>query len=130
VKTSGFRLLEEDELRVKDAEVMLKFGNRIADRSSQRPSSAFICAWELGCVVTTNEIKHVLLWCVGLNYAVLLIWFGVFVFAHEWMYRLHGRWFKLSVEAFDALHYAGLSVYKIGIILLNLVPLVALCLVS
>src|SRR3974390_2608496 len=50
-----------------------------------------------GCVVTTNEIKHVLLWCVGLNYAVLLIWFGVFVFAHEWMYRLHGRWFKLSV---------------------------------
>jgi hypothetical protein len=80
--------------------------------------------------VTTNEIKHVLLWCVGLNYAVLLIWFGVFVFAHEWMYRLHGRWFKLSVEAFDALQYAGLSVYKIGIILLNLVPLVALCLVS
>lgn len=80
--------------------------------------------------MTTNEIKHVLLWCVGLNYAVLLIWFGVFVFAHEWMYRLHGRWFKLSVEAFDALQYAGLSVYKIGIILLNLVPLVALCLVS
>jgi hypothetical protein len=80
--------------------------------------------------VTTNVIKHVLLWCVGLNYAVLLIWFGVFVFAHEWMYRLHGRWFKLSVEAFDALHYAGLSVYKIGIILLNLVPLIALCLVS
>ena len=48
VKTSGFRLLEEDELRVKDAEVMLKFGNRIADRSSQRPPSAFTCAWELG----------------------------------------------------------------------------------
>jgi hypothetical protein len=80
--------------------------------------------------VTTNEIKHILLWCVGLNYAVLFIWFGVFVFAHDWMFRLHARWFKLSVETFDAMHYAGLSVYKIGIILFNLVPLIALFLVS
>ncbi len=73
-----------------------------------------------------NEIKGVLLWCVGINYGVLLVWFGVFVYAHEWMYRLHTRWFKLSIETFDALHYAGLSIYKIGVILLNLVPLVAL----
>jgi hypothetical protein len=80
--------------------------------------------------VTTNEIRQVLLWCVGLNYVVLFTWFGVFVFAHDWMYRLHTRWFKLSVETFNAMHYAGLSVYKIGILLLNLVPLVALYLVS
>ena len=75
--------------------------------------------------MTTNEIKHVLLWCLGLNYAILFIWFGSFIFAHDWMYRMHGRWFKLSVETFDAIHYGGLSVFKIGIILLNLVPLVA-----
>ncbi len=43
---------------------------------------------------------------------------------------MHTRWFKLSIETFDAMHYAGLSVYKIGILSLNLVPLIALCLVS
>ena len=80
--------------------------------------------------MTTNEIKRFLLWCVGLNYAVLFIWSGVFIYAHDWMYGLHVRWFKLSVETFDAVHYAGLAVYKISTILLNLVPLVALCLVS
>jgi hypothetical protein len=80
--------------------------------------------------VTPIDLKHVLLWCVGLNYLVLFVWFGVFVFAHDWMYGMHTHWFKLSVETFDAIHYAGLSVYKIGIILLNLVPLVALYLVS
>ena len=80
--------------------------------------------------MTTNETRDILLWCTGLNYAVLLVWFGVFVFAHEWMYRIHGRWFKFPVESFDAIHYAGLAVYKIGIILLNLVPLIALCMVS
>jgi len=74
----------------------------------------------------TSEAKEILLWCVGINYGVMLVWFGVFVYAHDWMYRLHTRWFKLSVETFDTLHYAGLSIYKIGVILLNLVPLVAL----
>lgn len=83
-----------------------------------------------GWVVTVHEIKHVLLWCLGLNSVILLIWVGIFVFAHAWIYRMHGRWFKLSVETFDALHYAGITAYEIGLLLLNLVPLVALCLVS
>jgi hypothetical protein len=68
----------------------------------------------------------VLLWCLGINYGVMLVWFGVFVYAHDWMYRLHARWFKLPVETFDAIHYAGLAIYKIGVLLFNLVPLIAL----
>jgi hypothetical protein len=83
-----------------------------------------------GNVVTTNEIKNVLLWCVGLNYLVLILWAGLFVFAHDWMFRMHSRLFKVSVETFDAIHYAGLTFYKIGIILLNLAPLIALWAVS
>jgi hypothetical protein len=76
--------------------------------------------------MTTNEIKEILLWCAGLNYVFLFIWFGVFVFAHDWIYRMHTRWFRLPVETFDALHYAGVTAYKLGIVLLNLVPLAAL----
>ncbi len=76
--------------------------------------------------MTVCEIKNILLWCVGLNYAVLFIWFGAFVLAHDRMYKMHLRWFSLSVETFDAIHYAGLAVYKIGILLFFLVPLIAL----
>lgn len=76
--------------------------------------------------MTTSEIKEVLLWCLGINYGALFVWFGVFVSAHDWMYRLHTRWFKLSVETFDTIHYAGLAIYKIGVLLFNLAPLIAL----
>jgi hypothetical protein len=62
--------------------------------------------------MTTSEIKEVLLWCVGINYGVLLLWFGAFVYAHDWMYRMHTRWFKLSVETFDAINYAGVATYR------------------
>ena len=80
--------------------------------------------------MTMHEIKQLLLWSLGINYAILLIWFGAFVYAHGWMYRLHTRWFKMSVEVFDALHYGAMVVYKIGVILFNLVPLAALYLSS
>ena len=80
--------------------------------------------------MTVHEIRELLLWSLGINYAILLIWFGAFTCAHGWMYRLHTRWFKLTVDTFDAIHYAGMAVYKIGVILLNLVPLAGLYLVS
>jgi uncharacterized protein DUF6868 len=73
-----------------------------------------------------SDIKHMLLWCLALNYALLLIWFGLFACAHAWLYRLHQRWFTLSRESFDALNWAGIAFYKVAIILFNLVPLAAL----
>jgi hypothetical protein len=72
------------------------------------------------------SLSDFLLWCILLNYLVLLSWFAVFVLAHDWMFTLHGRWFGLTRAQFDALHYGGMAAYKVGILLLNLVPYVAL----
>jgi hypothetical protein len=80
--------------------------------------------------MTTNEFTQVLLWCAAINYGILFLWLGVFVFAHDWMFRLHTRWFKLSVEIFDAINYAAIAAYKLAIILLNLTPLLALLLAA
>lgn len=77
-----------------------------------------------------DHLQLFLIWCAGINYAILLAWFGVFTLAHDWLYRMHSRWFKLSPEMFDTLNYAGVAIYKIGIILFVLVPLVALLVVD
>ena len=73
-----------------------------------------------------HQALHFFIWCTVINYAILILWFVVFIFAHDWLYRMHSRWFKIPVETFDAVHYGGIAVYKIGIMLLNLVPLIAL----
>ena len=70
--------------------------------------------------------RQVLLWSTIINYGLLLVWFLVFVGAHPWMRQLHGKWFRLPDGQFDALHYAGMSIYKIGILLFNLVPFLVL----
>jgi hypothetical protein len=75
-------------------------------------------------------VQEFLLWCTLINYGILLVWFLAFTLAHDWIHRLHSKWFRLSMDQFDAINYAGVAVYKIGIILLNLVPYVALRIVA
>lgn len=67
------------------------------------------------------------LWCTVINYGVLLLWSLLFMGAHDWFYRVSSKWYRLSsVETFDLFHLAGIGLYKIGVILFNLVPFIAL----
>lgn len=77
---------------------------------------------ERRCVVAVEIMRDILAWSAVINFALLLLWFLFFLLAHDWMYRLHERWFKLSEESFDAIHYAGMAFYKLCILLFNLVP--------
>ena len=72
------------------------------------------------------RLVRVLLYCVCINYAVLILWFVAFLAGRGWLYHLHTTWFRLSPEGFDTLHYGGMAVYKIGILLLNVAPLIAI----
>lgn len=73
-----------------------------------------------------TQLADFLLYSMLFNYAILIIWFLAFVFAKGWMKSLHGQWFKLSDGSFDAVHYGSMAAYKIGILLLNLAPYIAL----
>ncbi|HKE93050.1 MAG TPA: hypothetical protein VKB34_01980 [Povalibacter sp.] len=77
-----------------------------------------------------SSLKTFLFWCLVVNYIILFVWFAAFAFAHGWMYRMHSRWFRIAEERFDAIHYAGMAIYKIGILLFNLAPLVALVMMT
>jgi len=79
--------------------------------------------------MSIDVTRHLLLWCTIINYGILLVWFLFFTIGHDWIQRLHGRWFRLSNDQFDSIHYAGMAIFKVGIILFNLVPLVVLWIV-
>jgi len=81
-------------------------------------------------VMSIESVRRALLWCTVINYGILLIWFLFFILAHDWLYLLHSRWFHMSVDQFDMLHYTGMGIYKIGVLLLNLVPYIVLHIVD
>jgi hypothetical protein len=76
-----------------------------------------------------ETLRHFLLWCTVINYATLVLWMALSVLGHGWMHRFYGRLFRVSAERFDTINLAGIILYKLGIVLFNLVPLIALYLV-
>ena len=76
--------------------------------------------------MTAEIVRSVLGWSALINYGVLIVGFLFFILAHNWMYRYHTKFFTLSIEKFDATHYASMAFFKLLVIVFNLVPYIAL----
>lgn len=68
--------------------------------------------------------------CTVLNFAFLLVWGLLFLFARDALHRLCGKWVRVPAEQFDVLNLVGITLYKMGAIMFSLVPCVALYLMS
>jgi len=80
--------------------------------------------------MTVEIIRARLGWCSVINLALVLWWFLAITVFHDLVYKWHSKWFKLSVEKFDAIHYAGISTLKIAVFFFNVVPYFALRIVG
>src|SRR4051794_18358446 len=79
-----------------------------------------------GRIMSIVFARNVLLWCTIINYALLLVWFLLYVLARGWLLRTWSRWFPLSAEAFDAINYGGILLYKMLTLFFNLIPFIVL----
>jgi hypothetical protein len=80
--------------------------------------------------MTIEMARSFFLWCTVINYGVLLLWALLFVFARDGMLKLWGKWVRVSPEQFDILNIAGITLYKIGGFLFNLVPCIVLYIIQ
>ena len=74
----------------------------------------------------SEEIRKVLGWCLAINMGFLMQWFLGIVFARDFVFRIHSRWFKIAEERFDEIHYTMMGHFKLAVIVFNLVPYLAL----
>jgi hypothetical protein len=79
--------------------------------------------------MTLELLRAFLGWCTVINLGLLALWLLFFTQLHDWMHRLHSRWFELSRERFDSLHYAGMALLKMATLFFNLVPYLVLRLI-
>lgn len=73
-----------------------------------------------------ETMRDFFMWCSIINYILLILWCALIVFAHDPYKNFNEMMFRRKIEHFDTLHYAGIASYKLGIILFNIVPWVAL----
>jgi hypothetical protein len=80
--------------------------------------------------MTIELIESVLGWSALINLGILLWWFLFITLAHDWIYRMHSRFYKIPVESFDTLHYAGMMIFKLANFMFFIVPYLALRIVE
>ena len=76
--------------------------------------------------ITIENLRILLGWCSVINMMILLVWFLAFVFARNFVFKMHTRWFRISEERFDEIHYTMMGYYKLAVVLFNLAPYLVL----
>ena len=76
--------------------------------------------------MTLEIFRSILGWCAIINYFIIIVWFLVMVYANEWLYGLVVRWFHISREYCDAVHYACIAFYKIINAMFFIIPYIVL----
>ncbi|MEO8215574.1 MAG: DUF6868 family protein [Acidobacteriota bacterium] len=80
--------------------------------------------------MTIQLAKAALLWSIGINLAFLLVWSIATFAAHDAIYGLSMHFFNVPAETFDAVNFACIVAYKIAVLFFNVVPFMALVLVT
>ncbi len=69
-------------------------------------------------------------WCTVINFGLLMISFLFVAAARSWVTGLHSKLFGVPEAELPMVYFRYLAWYKIGILLFNLVPWVALKIMS
>jgi len=70
------------------------------------------------------------MWCTILNGGMFILWGTFFKFAPDLLYRTQRTWWPLSRETFDVVLYGFLGLFKIFLLVFNVVPYVALLIIG
>ncbi len=76
--------------------------------------------------MTVELLRDFFGWCSVMNYGMLLVWFFLIVWARDWIFRIHSKWFAIPRDRFDTINYAMMGSFKLSIFLFNIVPYLAL----
>ena len=75
-------------------------------------------------------LKRVLGWCTVINMGIMLLQTILVILLRKIIVRFHGRMFNLDEKFIMQACYQYLGNYKIAVIFLNLVPYIALVIIT
>lgn len=70
------------------------------------------------------------LWCTIINGVLLVLWTGLCAAAPDFVYRTQSAWFPIPRATYDVVMYAFLGLFKVFVLVFNVVPLIALMIIA
>lgn len=69
-------------------------------------------------------------WCTILNGVLLMAVCIMCMFAQDFIYHIHSKWFDISRENFAITMYAFAGIFKMFFLFFNLIPCIALIIIK
>lgn len=73
-----------------------------------------------------ETLKDFFMWSAVINFAILLLWILMIGFAKETFYKLQSYWFPMPKEKLIVCNYVMYGLFKLIILVFNLVPFIVL----
>jgi hypothetical protein len=70
------------------------------------------------------------MWCTILNGSLLILSFLLCTRGTDWVFKMHSMWYEIPRDTFNAMLYGFLGVYKMLWFIFNVIPYVALVIMT
>ncbi|MCP4649416.1 MAG: hypothetical protein GY853_04955 [PVC group bacterium] len=80
--------------------------------------------------MTIELIRGVLGWCSVINFGLFALSCLIMKLGHKFVYKMHGQWYDLPEEKVAGTLYSVMAWYKISILMFNVVPYIAFCIIT
>jgi amino acid transporter len=80
--------------------------------------------------MNTQILTQFFMWCTILNFGFLMLMAVLCMFASDFIYKTHVKWFSISRETFDAIFYSSIGIYKLFFLFFNVVPWIVLTIIG
>ena len=78
----------------------------------------------------TQTLISFFMWCSIINGVLLILWTLIAIFMPDLMYRTQSKWFPVPRETFNIVIYSFLGLFKIIFLFFNVVPYIALMIIT
>ena len=75
--------------------------------------------------MTISDIREILGVCSLINIVLMTISFFMLSMMHDWVYRVHSKFFPITESQFNIAIYSFMGLYKVLVIVFNIVPWIA-----
>lgn len=81
-------------------------------------------------MMTIELLRELFGWCAVINVALMLWWFLFVTLAPDFIFRIHSKMFHVSKDQLAVIHYVGILIYKLIVLVFILIPYIALVIIS
>ena len=77
-----------------------------------------------------QQLTAFFMWCTIINGGLFVIAIVYLVLAPDSVYRMQSKWLPIPRETFNVTMYSFIGLFKLGLLVLNVVPYLALLIIA